>query len=127
MWQEDSQRSHKWVRQVFLFTSANYEFTKLLIYATHVKVYHAGVNSTVTVLCQSYWIRQCVKKILRTCDVCIKLIGKPYNIPDPPPLPKLCIEQPNSFEVTGVDFMGALYIKDNGSEQKVYTYAFSVV
>ena len=102
---------------------ANHEFTMLLIYTTHVKLHHAGVNSTVTALGQSYWIpaiRQCVKKILRKCVVCIKLIGKPYRVPDPPPLPKLRTEQPNSFEVTGVDFTGALYVKDNGNEQKVY-------
>ena len=74
---------------------ANHEFTKLLIYTTHVKLHHAGVNSTVTALRQSYWIpaiRQCVKKILRKCVVCIKLIGIPYRVPDPPPLPKLRIE-----------------------------------
>ena len=52
--------------------------------------------------------------------MCIKLIGKPYRIPDPPPLPNLRIEQPNSFEVTGVDFTGALYVTDNGNERKVY-------
>ena len=46
---------------------ANHMYTKLLVYATHVKLCHAGVNSTVTALRQSYWIptiRQCVKKIL---------------------------------------------------------------
>ena len=98
---------------------ANHEFTKLLVYATHVKLCHAGINSTVTALRQSYWIlaiRQCVKKILRKCVVCIKLIGKPYRIPDPPPLPKLRIEQPYSFQVTGVDFTGTLYVQDNGTE-----------
>ena len=89
---------------------------------------HAGVNSTVTALCQSYWIptiRQYVKKVLRKCDVCIKLIGKPYRVPDPPPLPKLRIEQPISFEVTGVDFTGALYVREDGTERKVYICLFT--
>ena len=107
---------------------ANHEYTKLLVYATHVKLCHAGVNSTVTALRQSYWIptiRQCVKKILRKCIVCIKLIGKPYRVPDPPPLPKLHIEQPNSFEVTGVDFTGAFYVRDDGTERKIYIYLFT--
>ena len=100
------------------------------MYATHVKLCHAGVNSTVTALRQSYWIptiRQCVKKILSKCVVCIKLIGKPYRIPDPPPLPKLCIEKPNPFKVTGVDFTGALYTRDGGTERKVYICLFICV
>ena len=48
--------------------------------------------------------------------MCIKLIGKPYRTPDPPPLPKLRIEQPNPFKVTGVDFTGTLYTRDSGTE-----------
>ena len=107
---------------------ANHAFTRLLVHATHVKLCHAGVNSTITALRQSYWIptiRQCVKKILRKCVVCIKLIGKPYRIPDPPPLPKLRIEQPNPFKVTGVDFTGALYTRDSGTERKVYICLFT--
>ena len=52
---------------------ANHE---LLVDATHVKLRHAGINSTVTALRQSYWIlaiRQCVKKIPRKC-VCVHQI-----------------------------------------------------
>ena len=101
---------------------ANHVFTRLFVYVTHVKFCHASVNSTITALHQSYWIptiRQCMKKILRKCVVCIKLIGKPYRIPDPPPLPKLCIEQPNPFKITGVDFTGVLYTRDSG-----YTFVF---
>ena len=107
---------------------ANHVFTRLLVYAMHVKLCHAGVNSTVTALHQSYWIptiRQCVKMILRKYVVCIKLIGKPYRIPDPPPLPKLRIEQPNPFKVTGVDFTSALYTRDGGTERKVYICLFT--
>jgi len=49
-----------------------------------------------------------VRKILRRCVACIKVIGKPYCIPDPPLLPKLRINQPNPFEVMGTDFKGAI-------------------
>ena len=31
-------------------------FTELVIHSTHVKQLHAGVNSTLTALCQSYWV-----------------------------------------------------------------------
>ena len=102
----------------------------LIVRATHERLCHAGVNSTVTVLCQLNWIpaiRQYVKKILRKYVTCNKLIGKPYKIPDPLPLPKLRVEQPNPFYVTGVDFTGALYIREKEDERKVYICLFMCV
>ena len=105
---------------------ANHHFTMLMVRATHERLCHAGVNSTVTALRQSYWIpaiRQYVKKILRKCVTCNKLIGKPYKVPDPPPLPKLRVEQPNPFYVTGVDFTGALYVREKEDEHKVFSRA----
>jgi len=66
-------------------------FTALVVYAAHVKLYHSGVGSTVTALCQSYWMptaRLYVKSLLHQCVVCKKYSGKPYTAPDPAPLPK---------------------------------------
>ena len=71
--------------------SPKQHFTKLLVYATHEKLHHAGLNSTVTALRQMYWIptiRMYVKKLLRKCVVCTKLSGRAYRAPDSPPLPK---------------------------------------
>ena len=103
-------------------------FTNLLILATHQRLCHSGINSTVTALRQSYWIpaiRQVVRRLLRKCVTCLRVMGKPYQVPDPPPLPKLRIEHPNPFQVTGVDFTGALYIRSDEGEAKVYICLFT--
>ena len=108
--------------------SLKHHFTRLLVYATHEKLHHAGLNSTVTAIRQMYWIptiRAFIKKLLRKCVVCTKLIGKPYKAPDPPPLPKARISNCTPFSVCGVDFTGALYVREGETERKVYICLFT--
>ena len=105
-----------------------HHFTRLIVYATHTKLYHAGVTNTVTSLRQTYWIptaRQYVKSLLRHCTVCRKHCGKPYPRPDPAPLPKNRVQDLPPFTVTGVDFTGALYVHDDDREVKVYICLFT--
>jgi len=52
-------------------------------------------------------------------------MGKPYLIPDPPPLPHDRTKEGKPFEVTGVDFTGALYVKNPEGENKVYICLFT--
>ncbi|XP_065893821.1 uncharacterized protein [Dysidea avara] len=99
--------------------------TDMFIQQTHKKLHHAGVSTTVTALRQVFWIptiRQRVKKQLRQCVTCNRLMGKPYQAPDPPPLPRMRVEASQPFKVTGVDFTGALYVRDTTGERKI-TYA----
>ena len=103
-------------------------FTDLVIHSTHVKQLHAGVNSTLTALRQTYWVpsgRQCVKTLIDKCVTCRKVSGTAYNAPDPPPLPKSRMQQTQPFEVTGVDYTGALYVRNAGIETKVYICLFT--
>ena len=90
---------------------------------------YAGMLSTVTYLRHTFWIpciRQCVKKVLRQCLVCRKYDGKSYRAPDPPPLPKNRLTEAPPFTITGVDFTGALYVKDkHASENKVHVCLFT--
>ena len=51
-------------------------------------------------------------------------MGRPYAIPDPPPLPHAKTREGKPFEVTGVDFTGALYVKTPEGENKVYICLF---
>jgi len=54
--------------------------------------------------------------------ICRKTQGKPYAVPDPPPLIK---SQADPFTVTGVDFTGALYVRSSVGECKVYICLFT--
>jgi len=65
-------------------------------------------------------LRQYVKTLLRRCTVCRRQCGKPYSLPDPAPLPKNRVQDLPPFTVTGVDFTGALYVRDSNQETKVY-------
>ena len=108
--------------------SPKHPITKLLVYATHERLHHAGVSSMITAIRQLYWIpaiRVYVKKLLRKCVTCVRLTGKPYRPPDPPPLPKARIEDPTPFSVCGVDFTGAMYIREGDGERKVYICLFT--
>ncbi|XP_061168132.1 uncharacterized protein LOC133177057 [Saccostrea echinata] len=107
----------------------NDQLTTLIILDAHRRNLHSGVNSTVTLLRQNYWIqriRQSVKSVLRKCITCRKIMGKPYPIPEAPPLPKDRLREEPPFTVTGVDFTGALKVrKKNGHEGKVYICLFT--
>ena len=98
-----------------------------MIYEVYEKHLHAGVTSTLTAIRQSYWIpgaRQLIQKLLKQCVICRKVEGKPYQTPDPPPLVKCRVQEMQPIEVIGVDFTGALYVKDIGKETKVYVCFF---
>ena len=79
---------------------------------------------TITQLRQTFWIpaaRQLARKILGQCVTCRKVIGKPYIAPDPPPLPKIRLQEAPPFTATGLDFTGALQVKD---KDKVLSKAY---
>ena len=103
-------------------------FTSLVFENAHRNQLHEGVNSTVTTLRQKFWIlaaRQSVKSVLRGCVNCRKVMGKPYQAPDPALLPKSRVYELIPFKVTGVDITGALYVDVKGSEEKVYICLFT--
>ena len=80
-----------------------HHFTNLVILQTHIAQHHSGVNATLTMVRQQYWIpsgRQRVRSLLRTCVICKKTAGRPYPTPDPPPLVKCRLNAVHPFEVT---------------------------
>ena len=82
------------------------------------------MNATVTYIRHTFWIptiRQYAKKLLRKCVICRKVNGKSYVAPDPPPLPKIRLQEAPPFTVTGVDFTGALLVRD---ENRILTKAY---
>lgn len=101
-----------------------HRFTTLVIQDAHQRQLHAGVNSTVTYLRQTFWIpriRQSVRSTLKKCVICRKVTSKPYQKPDPPPLPKGRVNDDIPFSVCGVDFAGPLHVKNTDkTKSKVY-------
>lgn len=56
---------------------------------------------------------------------CKKHNGKPYTSSDPTPLFKYRLRDVHPFTVTGVEFTGALYVRNNSEEIKVYVCLFT--
>jgi len=112
------------VRFPYLLPQQNHS-SALIVYHMHVSLSHAGVGSILTAIRQSFWIRsgrQYVKKLLRKCTTCKKTWWKGLlslrihtTLKDQSTVPP--------FSITGVDFTGALYIKQHNEESKVYICA----
>ena len=102
--------------------------TAMIICNSHVRLFHAGTNSIVTAIQQTFWIpkvRQHVRSLLRSCTICKRHGGRPYPLPDSPLLPEMRMRDVAPFTVTGIDFTGALYVQLNGVESKVYICLFT--
>ncbi|XP_063400135.1 uncharacterized protein LOC134684760 [Mytilus trossulus] len=103
---------------------ANTQLTTLIVRDAHENLLHSGTSSVISHIRQNFWIpciRQFVNKILRKCTACLKVNGTSYKAPDPPPLPKARLQDTPPFTVTGIDFTGALHVRD---EHKNITKAY---
>ena len=105
-------------------------FTRLVVLDAHERLLHSGSSSTITYLRQKCWIpviRRCVQSVLRKCVVCRKVNGKSYPAPDPPPLPRIRVEDSHPFTVTGVNFTDALYVREKKVRKPKHTFVCSPV
>ena len=99
-----------------IFLPAKHPLIKLLVMHVHQQAKHGRVNVTLTALREKYWIvrgRQTIKSILRSCVVCKKLEGLPYDSPPSPDLPACRVSDDPPFAHTGVDFAGPLYVQES--------------
>ena len=98
--------------------------TKLIIWDAHEATMHNGVESTLAGIRRRYWIikrRKTVKNVLQKCVVCKQYQGKPLRSPASPDLPEFRVDHSGcAFQVTGLDFAGPLYVKNNLNNDKVY-------
>ena len=104
--------------------------TTLLVEKAHSQSLHGGVRDTLCKIRESYWIpqgRQSVKTILRKCYTCKVIEGHRCSYPSPPPLPQERVSDLTPFEVTGVDYTGAITIDDpeTGGCKKIYVVLFT--
>ena len=65
-----------------------------------------------------------MKSLLRKCVTRRRIAGRAYPRPDPPPLLSTRTKDARPFEVTGVDFIGALHVK-NTDDNKAYICLFT--
>jgi len=76
---------------------------------------------------QLFWIPSAlhfVKRILMKCVICRKVSGTHYSAPYPSPLPKVRLQEAPPFTATGIDFTGALYVKDNNAIAKAHMFIY---
>ena len=65
-----------------------------------------------------------MRQLLRKCVPCRRVIGKPYPVPESPLLPQSRTKEGTPFEITGMDFTGALLVRNSGQENKAYICLF---
>ena len=105
--------------------SPKHPLTNMIIQDTHKKLHHGGAATTMTALWQIYWIPTIHQRVRAQLSTFAKTMDKPYQIPDPPPLPKVRVGNSRPFTVTGVDFTGTLYVKESNVKHKAYICLFT--
>ena len=75
-----------------------------------------------------FWIpkgRQTVKSVIRKCFACKKAQGRSFARQPHAPLPQERVKNALPFQITGLDYFGALNVKNNFSFVKVYIALFT--
>ncbi|XP_006824435.1 uncharacterized protein LOC102809244, partial [Saccoglossus kowalevskii] len=110
---------------------SHHQFTMMIINATHLRLNHAGSLATTTATCirERYWvpsIRHVVNTILHKCVTCKRVDGHPYCKPIPAPLPDYHVHHTPPFSTCGIDYTGALFVKNphNNTITKAYICLF---
>ncbi|XP_069357578.1 uncharacterized protein [Maniola hyperantus] len=98
------------------------QLTNRIIMETHNKNYHVGVNHTLSIIRETYWILQGkrqVQKLLKKCPTCVKHGGGPYKLPPTPALPPERVNYSSPFTFTGIDYLGPVLVNNgNGLEKR---------
>jgi len=110
-----------------LLLDGKHHFVSLLIWHTHVRIHHLGVRIILSELREEFWIlraRQAIKKVLHKCLPC-KMAKNPGGHQIEAPLPADWVKPQKPFAVTGIDFVGPLYIKVGSNIRKSYIALFT--
>ncbi|XP_066596282.1 uncharacterized protein [Prorops nasuta] len=104
--------------------------TDLLIRQTHIDNHHTGIQSTLSIVRQRFWIfdgKNQVRKIIQNCVTCFRYRAEAMNY-KMANLPAVRIQQARPFQNTGVDFCGPFFIKEkkyrNRGKLKIYVSVF---
>jgi hypothetical protein len=98
----------------------------LIIRNQHILLKHAGVGTLVSSLRGSYWIigiRRLAKAVKKACIPCQRIDVRHCNQPVAP-LPGLRIKEAPPFAVSGLDYAGPLFCRDQPG-RKLYILLFT--
>ncbi len=100
-------------------------YTELVINDIHQKLFHSGVQHTLSKVRNEFWVIKgysTVKRVLNKCMVCRRYNNGPYPYPKVmPELPKERVSRALPFKATGADEIGPLFIRENDqSTSKVW-------
>ncbi|MCP3663277.1 MAG: DDE-type integrase/transposase/recombinase [Gammaproteobacteria bacterium] len=96
-------------------------YTRLLIMDCHHKTFHSWTTRTLVEIRKNYWIpqgRQMVQAVLKSCKVCLKQMGGPYQVPLMPAWPKERVSRSPPYSYVGIDYLGPLRIKDRRGREE---------
>lgn len=109
---------------------SRHRLTDQIIREIHETHYHTGIQTTLYILRQKFWIldgRNQMRKVIRTCARCFRFRANVcgYKMGD---LPSIRVRKALPFAHTGVDFCGPFHIKErkhrNRARIKVYVCIF---
>ncbi|UYV76394.1 hypothetical protein LAZ67_14000274 [Cordylochernes scorpioides] len=127
LWCVESKLLHGQVPEEFktpIILPGDHPFVEQLIWEVHLKNGHVGVQFILSNLREKFWIirgRKTIKKIISKCIACKRLKEKSLQRPMAA-LPENRIGLGKPFQITGVDLLGPLHLKEGG---KVWVAAFT--
>ncbi|UYV65520.1 hypothetical protein LAZ67_3004584, partial [Cordylochernes scorpioides] len=127
LWCVESKLLHGQVPGEFktpIILPGDHPFVEQLIWEVHLKNGHVGVQFILSKLREKFWIirgRKTIKKIISKCIACKRLKEKSLQRPMAA-LPENRIGLGKPFQITGVDLLGPLHLKEGG---KVWVAAFT--
>ncbi|UYV71355.1 hypothetical protein LAZ67_8002739 [Cordylochernes scorpioides] len=127
LWCVESKLLHGQVPEEFktpIILPGDHPFVEQLIWEVHLKNGHVGVQFILSKLREKFWIirgRKTIKKIISKCIACKRLKEKSLQRPMAA-LPENRIGLGKPFQITGVDLLGPLHLKEGG---KVWVAAFT--
>ena len=98
--------------------------TDLIILDCHKKVKHSKVKDTLNELRSTFWVpqgRRTVYRVLRSCTICNKFHSKAFEKMSTAPLPKFRVETTSPYTACGIDYLGALLVKDIFNQGNTFT------
>ncbi|XP_064469989.1 uncharacterized protein LOC135384731 [Ornithodoros turicata] len=110
-----------------ILLTKEHPLSELIAQNAHMRALHGGVQTTLTVLREKWWItraRQLVKSTMRSCKVCARFRAIRATAPTAP-LPADRTNPTHPFDITGVDFAGPVYIKNARGSPKSYIALFT--